>query len=131
MPYPAIPALAKDKANAAKIEKAIKAVSLWKTCESCVHHILVSTVLDITLCKIYNKKTVAEMWATVHSEYEDRTALAQSNMQVAIQAMGCKGNGNLHAHLDLMCKQKDDLAVMIDVISPRYQGWLQGWAVLG
>jgi hypothetical protein len=101
-PCPTIPALAKDKANAADIEKAVEAKSLWKIRESYARHVLVSTVPDITLRKIYSKKTVAEMWATVHSEYEDKTALAQSDMRAAIQAMRCKDNGNFHAHLDLM-----------------------------
>jgi hypothetical protein len=126
-PCPTIPALAKDKANAANIKKAVEAKSLWKTCKSCARHVLVSTVPNITLCKIYSKKTIAKMWATVCSKYEDKTALAQSNMQVAIQAMCCKDNGNLCAHLDLMCKKKDDLAqARVNFTNKEFTSWIIG-----
>jgi hypothetical protein len=76
--------LAEDKSKAFNIKKAIKAELLWKTCKSCTHHVLVSTISDITLCNIYNKKAVAKIWVIVHLEYEDRTALAQSDMQVTV-----------------------------------------------
>jgi hypothetical protein len=96
---PTVPALAADKANAADINKAIEAESLWKTCESHTRHALASTIPNITLHKVYRKKSVAEMWATVCSEYQDKTALVQSDMHTALQSMCCKENGNLCAHL--------------------------------
>jgi hypothetical protein len=126
-PCPTIPALAADKANAADIDKAIEAKSLWKTCESHACHVLASTIPNITLCKVYGKKSVAEMWATVCLEYQDKTALAQSDMRAALQSMRCKENGNLRAHLDLMCKKKDDLVqARVNFTDKEFSVWIIG-----
>jgi hypothetical protein len=49
------------------------------------------------------------MWKAVCSKYQDKSALAQSDMHTSIAAMHCKENGNLRAHLDLMCEKRNDL----------------------
>jgi hypothetical protein len=41
--------------------------------------------------------------------------------------MHCKENGNLHAHLDLMCKKKDDLAqARVDFSNKEFTLWIIG-----
>jgi hypothetical protein len=127
LPCPTIPELTAEKSNLAEVDKAIEAESLWQACEARTYHVLASTLSDITLCKVYRKESIADMWKTVCAEYQDKTTLMQSDMQAAIQSMRCKENGNLRAHLDLMCKKKDDLAQAgVDFSNKEFTLWIIG-----
>jgi hypothetical protein len=127
LPCPTIPELTAEKLNLAKVNKAIEAESLWQACEAHACHALASTLPDITLRKVYGKESIADMWKTVCAEYQDKTTLMQSDMRAAIQSMHCKENGNLRAHLDLMCEKKDDLAQAgVDFSSEEFTSWIIG-----
>jgi hypothetical protein len=127
LPCPTIPELTATKSNLAEVNKAIEAESLWQACEAHACHVLASTLPDITLCKVYRKESVADMWKTVCAKYQDKTTLMQSDMRAAIQSMHCKENGNLRAHLDLMCKKKDDLAQAgVDFSNEEFTLWIIG-----
>jgi hypothetical protein len=109
---PAIPCLTAAGGNAAEVLKAVEAERLWKACEARARHALASHLPDITLCKVYRKeRTVAEMWSAVCAEYEAKAARAQSEMRAELQSMRCEEDDDLSAHLDLMCKKRDDLAL--------------------
>jgi hypothetical protein len=89
----------------------------WEKHERKARNLLAQRIPDSTLRKILHKKTVAEMWKTISTDFESKTSLVQSDLRAQFQSIRCPERGDLRAHLDKMAKMWEDISSSGVVIS--------------
>jgi hypothetical protein len=104
------PKAAADGADPDVVKAAVDEFAMWEKNENLARHMLGQCLHDSTLRKIIRKPTVAEMWTTISTEFEKKSALVQANLRSKFMTLWCADKGNLRTHLDKMSEMWEELA---------------------
>ena len=94
-------------------------LATWQKDEALTHDLLTQWIPDSTVLVIHtaNQSTAAVMWTEIIHEYTQKGSYTQTDLRTKFLESKCLDKGDVHAWLDSLHVQKEELAqVGVDII---------------